>query len=83
MFNCGLLLEFLLSTGTTPPLYSCLRGFVLPHFDTMTSSILIGLSRSRLKMRPVISATLPFGYRVHPMWFQSVTLLIRIRPSIA
>ena len=33
-------------------------------------------------MRPVIDATLPLGYRVHIMWFRSVTLLIKISPSI-
>ena len=59
MFDCRLLPEFLLIVGMTPPLYSWLRGFVRPYFDTITTSILIALSRSRLRMRPVISATLP------------------------
>jgi len=59
MFDCRLLPEFLLIVGTSPSLYSCLRGSVRPYFDTMTTSILIAFSRPRLRMRPVRSATLP------------------------
>ena len=35
------------------------EGFFNPYFDSIATSILIALSRSRLTMRPVISATLP------------------------
>jgi len=35
------------------------EGLSDPYFDSIATSILIALSRSRLTMRPVISATLP------------------------
>jgi len=87
MFDCGLLLELvLLIAGTMSSLYSCLRGFVHPYFDTMTAKLMIALSLSPHESNHAPGDNMlciPVGYRVHAMWFQSITLLIGIRPSIA
>jgi len=85
--DCGLLLELvLLIAGTMSSLYSRLQRLVHPFFDAMTTLLMIALSRSRhaTKHAPGDKVPcIPIGYRVHAMWFQSIMLLIRIRPSIA
>jgi len=51
----------------------------------IASSILLGviaLSFGLALWRPERTATIPSGYRLPAMWFESITLLITIRPSI-
>jgi len=59
MLTCWMLSCFSQSTEQHLLLYRHLRGFVYAYFDAITTSILIALLRSRLRMRPVVSATLP------------------------
>jgi len=47
-----------------PSLYSCLRRFVSPFFDTMTTLLIVELSRSRHAARDN-SPPIPVGYRAH------------------